>query len=468
MATVDHRWFQPLPKQLAFLRCRERESVYAGGFGSGKTLSGGFRALKAAIDHPGTVGLVARQTYRALEDSTKKVLVDGDDKPAIFAEELGYWVAGDFKFVFHNGSEVLFRSFQDSNEEKILGPNYGFIYVDELTECSERIWRALMSRLRHPAGPEQAWGTTNPNGHDWVWKRFHLDAGKPQGPLFHAPSEENTHLSRTYIAWLRSQPLEWQKRYVDANFDTAAGMIWEEWDRNVHVVSSDVDARLGYDWRRFESLDHGRRNPTAYLQCVVDPEGFMLVEDEYYNPGIVSVHATAIVAKRTGRTWGAIVSDPQVFVADAYGNTPAAAYSKLGIRMIPADNAVGAGLGRVSEWLMRRPDREFPSWHEWAGTLGPDGKGSPLLFVHERCTSLLEEIPNYVWRDLSPSQEDTRDQPEEPRKKDDHACDALRYAVMSQPKPNPAPAEKIESDSRRDERYEDRREFSAGILQTTF
>jgi hypothetical protein len=45
------------------------------------------------------------------------------------------------------------------------------------------------------------------------------------------------------------------------------------------------------------------------------------------------------------------------------------------------------------------------------------------------------EIPDYRWADLSPSVEDKRDQPEEPRKKDDHACDAMRYGVMSRARP---------------------------------
>jgi len=464
---ADLSWFEPLPKQLGFMRTAAREAVYAGGFGSGKTLSGGFRALLAAVEHPGTVGLVGRQSYGALRDNTQKVILEGDDKPPIIPPELiaARSEKGGTSITLHNGSEILFRSFQDWNETKLLGPNYGFVYIDELTECTERVWLAFLSRLRHPAGPEQAWGSTNPNGHDWVWRRFHSESGQAESGslLVHAPTEENIHLSTTYVAWLRSQPREWQKRYVDASFDTAAGMIWDEWQREVHVVPKTV--AIEYDWRRFESLDHGRRNPTAYLQWVIDPDGFCLVYDEYYSPGLVSQHATAIAVTRGARQWGPVIADRQVFTADAYGNTPAAEYGKHGITMLAADMDVSAGLLRVAELLLRHPERVFPAWHPWAGTLGPDGRGSPLLFVSERCSALLAEIPNYVWRDLSPTLEARQNQPEEPRKLNDHACDALRYGAMSRPRPNPLPDEVREQ---RTEPASERRAISAGVLERTF
>ena len=462
---LDLRWFGPLPKQLTFLRSPAREAVYAGGFGSGKTLSGGFKALLAALEHPGTVGLVGRQTYGALRDNTQKVLLEGDDKPPIIPPELVATRSekGGTSVTLHNGSEILFRSFQDWNETKLLGPNYGFVYVDELTECTEKVWLAFLSRLRHPAGPEQAWGTTNPNGHDWVWRRFHPDSGQAESDtlLVHAPSEENVHLSDTYMAWLRSQQPEWQKRYVDANFDTAAGQIWDEWNRTVHVVPP---FEVPYQWTRFESLDHGRRNPTAVLWWAVDPEGNLIVCDGYYEPGLVEQHATAIKTTRGERKWPPIVADPQVFTRGFDGQCVNDEYQRHGIQLQAAANDVAAGLNRVSEWLTRRAGEVFPDWHPYAGTLGPDEQGAPRLYVIDTpgTQDLRREIPDYRWRDLSPSQADKTDEPEEPRKKDDHACDALRYGVMSRARPwAPAPL-------RTDDDPRERRQLSVGLRDRSF
>lgn len=431
---VDQSWFSPLPKQLTFLRSTARECVYAGGFGSGKTLSGGFKALVTALEHPGTVGLIARQTSGALADNTQKIILEGDDKPPVIPAELIAHRSEKHgtSITLHNGSQILFRSFQDWNEKKLLGPNYGFVYIDEATECTERVWLAFLSRLRHPAGPEQAWATTNPNGHDWLWRRFHPDSTDREGvvELVHAPTEENTHLSASYVAWLRSQPKEWQKRFVDANFDTAAGAIWSEWDRNVHVAAP---FRVPDQWKRFESLDHGRRNPTAVLWYAVDEDDNLIVENGYYSPGLIAQHATAILKLRGERKYQQIMADPSVFTKGFDNRSVADDYMKHGIHLMEANNVVAAGLDRVSQLLTRRPGEMFPPWHQYAGTLGPDGLGAPRLYVLDvdGTRDLRREIPDYRWKDLSPTLEARQDQPEEPRKKDDHACDALRYGVMA-------------------------------------
>lgn len=465
---IDLRWFQPLSKQRLFLRTTSQESCYAGGVGSGKTLSGGFKVLLTALENPGTNILIGRQSYRALEDTTKRVLLDGDDKPPVIPRELiETRLEAENTVTLKNGTKLLFRSFQDFNIEKLLSLNLGAVYVDELTEASEKVWLTLLGRLRHPAGPRIAWGTTNPNGHDWVWRRFHPDSGQAVGELFHAPTEENPHLPADYVARLRSMPKEWQRRFVDANFDTAAGQIWEEWDASVHVLAPfDVP----YDWNRFESLDHGRRNPTAVLWWAIDYDGNLLIENGYYQPGLVSQHAAAITKLRGNRKYGAVVADPQVFVRGHDGQSVSDEYKRHGISLVRAANEVSAGLLRVSEWLVRRPGELFPDWHPYGGTLGPDSLGAPRLFVLDNpgTLDLRREIPDYRWKDLSPSAERDRDQPEEPRKKDDHAVDALRYGCQSRPRPTSTPEQREAQSRAREQKRPERRALSAGMLDRDF
>lgn len=77
--------------------------------------------------------------------------------------------------------------------------------------------------------------------------------------------------------------------------------------------------------------------------------------------------------------------------------------------------------------------------------MGEDGLGAPRLFVLDvpGTLDLRREIPDYRWKDVSPTTEIDRDQPEEPRKKDDHACDALRCGVMSSPRPTQTPEQRL-------------------------
>jgi hypothetical protein len=471
---TDLSWFKPVSAQEKFIRTFGKETVYAGGVGSGKTLSGAIKCLYATMKWPGGVGLVGRQTYRALEDTTKKVMLYGDDKPAIFGPELGSYIAGDDKFKMIDGSEILFRSLEDHNIEKLLSLNLSWVYVDELTETTLKVWLTLMGRLRHPSGPRAAWGTTNPNGHDFVWKRFHPDAGvtDPNRSLFIQPTEANTHLSRDYVAHLRTMPREWQKRFLDASFDTASGMIWDMWNSQVHAYDHETVGRLPPSWKRFESMDHGRRNPTAWLWWTVDPDGFLIVEDEYYVEGLLpSQHAPAIRAQRQmvapNIRWGGVIAPPDTFRAAHDGRTVAQEYQEAAeILLIQGNDNVDAGLLRVSEWMSRDKSLEFPDWHPFARTLGPDGLGSPRVFVSRRCANLIGEIPDYRWKDLSPTQERDRDQPEQPRKKDDHAVDAFRYGIMSRPRPYTQITD--ERMARRVERAPRARAESAGLIDKVF
>lgn len=441
----DLDWFVPGRTQNEFINWMGKETVFAGGVGSGKTLAGAFKALMIAHAFPGTVGLVGRQSYRALEDTTKKVMVYGDDKPPVIPDSLvEYKSETENRWLLKCGSEILFRSLEHHNIEKLLSLNLGWVYVDECTEISLRLWLTLMGRLRHPVGPRIIWGSTNPNGHDWIWKRFHPDGGAPVGKIFIQPTSENAlHLAPDYMDMLMSMPEQWKKRFVFANFDTAAGMIWDMWDRDVHIYKRDEVGILPPAWKRFESMDHGRRNPTAWLWWVVDPEGNLIVEDEYYVAGkLPTDHAISVSAKRAmispGIRYGPAMTGADSFRQDHSGKTVAGEYFDAArIVLSPANDNVEAGLLRVAEWMTRSESRTFPKWHPWAGTLGPDGKGSPKLFVSDRAEHLISEIPDYRWDDLSPSSEENRDQPEKPRKKDDHACDALRYGVMSRARPVP-------------------------------
>lgn len=441
---ADLTWFKPTDVQLDFINTGPpvRETIYAGGIGSGKTLSGGFKALAASLNYPGTVGLVGRQTYRALEDTTKKVLLDGDDKPPVIPPELvAHRDDRENRVILKNGSEILFRSLEDWNTEKIRSLNLGWAYVDECTESTLKIWLELVGRLRHPAGPGQVWGTTNPNGHDWVWKRFHADGGTNAGPLFHQPTHGNPYLPPGYLEHLMTMPTEWVKRMVLGSFDTASGAIWDMWHRQIHVVDKQIVKTMPARWWRFRAMDHGRRNPTAVEWFLVDNDGFLIVGGEHYEDGkLPSYHAPIVRAKdemfAPGIPFGPVIAPPDCFRMDLNGNTVADEYLRsAGLILKLANDNVEAGLLRVAEWLNRDPLLDFPEWHEYGGTKGPDKLGSPRLFVSDACTALIEEIPEYVWRELQPSQEEKVNAPEEPRKLRDHAVDALRYGVMSRPRP---------------------------------
>ncbi len=84
--------------------------------------------------------------------------------------------------------------------------------------------------------------------------------------------------------------------------------------------------------------------------------------------------------------------------------------------LILANNAVSAGIDRIKERLKINPK-----------------SGKPTLFIFDTCTNLVDELIKYRWAEQPPGQIATKNEKEDPVKKDDHSCDALRYAIMSRP-----------------------------------
>jgi phage terminase large subunit len=81
-----------------------------------------------------------------------------------------------------------------------------------------------------------------------------------------------------------------------------------------------------------------------------------------------------------------------------------------GLHTLPAENEIMPGISAVCEKL------KF------------DADGKPSLYIDKKCKNLIHELENYRY---SKKTGENGSYTETPAKKDDHACDALRYAVYS-------------------------------------
>jgi hypothetical protein len=85
------------------------------------------------------------------------------------------------------------------------------------------------------------------------------------------------------------------------------------------------------------------------------------------------------------------------------------------VSLEPGPNDWLAGVNRVKEWLKLQPQ--------------PSGDMKPKLFVSQSCTNTLREFNTYRVKEQTEKMTEAKDPKEEPRKKDDHAMDALRYFI---------------------------------------
>jgi hypothetical protein len=159
----------------------------------------------------------------------------------------------------------------------------------------------------------------------------------------------------------------------------------------------------------------------------VDQDGNILVFDEYYRKGLVSDHTRSIDEQFELGAMDELVADPSIWdknrEKDGMEWSVADEYDERGIYLTRANNSREAGWNRVGEFF--RSDKEH--FHPFM-----EKKGAPRLYISKRCRNLLTELPEYIWKKTS---DDSSNPKEEARKLNDHACDALRYGVMTRPSP---------------------------------
>jgi hypothetical protein len=187
----------PTVKQQAFLRCNEREAMFGGAAGGGKSDA----LLMAALQHvdvPGYSALILRRTFAdlslpgAIMERSRTWLSQTD----------AHWNERDKVWTFPSGAKLQFGFCETPNDVyRYSGAEFQFIGIDELTQWEERTYRFLLSRLRRPKEgplskvPIRMRSATNPGGigFEWVKNRF-VDPGAPDRPFFPSKIDDNPHL----------------------------------------------------------------------------------------------------------------------------------------------------------------------------------------------------------------------------------------------------------------------------------
>lgn len=194
--------YKLLKAQREFLEIPHKYSldvaVYQGGYGSGKTFAGSLLGILLALKYPGVRGLVGAQTYTLVRDTTLQSYFEHLENVG-FVEDVDYeWSSSLQKLTFQNGSEILFRHFDEPNKLKSL--NLGFVEIEEMSDIPYDTFKVLLSRMRQRA--RKAWnnftyrifGHTNPEmNRGWVYNTF-VDNPAPNYRLISAPTTQNIYL----------------------------------------------------------------------------------------------------------------------------------------------------------------------------------------------------------------------------------------------------------------------------------
>lgn len=429
--------YRPHVKQEMFHSSDAKRRLYIGGNRSGKTTGGVIEDLW---------WLTGRHPYRKTPEPPVRGRVVGVDflngiQKIILPEfqrwtpvsdlRGGSWTTAYDKLErvlhFENGSFVEFMSY-DQDLDKFAGTSRNFIHFDE--EPPEDIYTECRLRLVDTGG--DLWLTMTPvEGMTWIYDKIYLPGqrGENRIKVIEVAIEENPHLNITEIQEVLSE-LDADEREArgKGKFVQLGGLIYKHFDPEPgghHVLKEVIIPPK--DWLWGASLDHGFNNATAWLWHAVNPDGRVLTFYEHYQSGwTIDSHAKEVLRigiEHFQRPPDFYIGDPSIRNTDPItGTSIQQEYTKYGIPIILGNNDVSAGIVRVAGYLKERADG-IPNWR-----------------VTPNCLNLIKEMQRYRWKTYANRKlQNSNNAQETPHKKDDHACDSLRYFIMSRPDLTPAP-----------------------------
>ena len=233
------------------------QSRYQGGFGSGKTFSCSLLGILLCKKFPGIRGLVGAQTYTLVRDTTLQSYFEHLDNFGL-TEGIDYeWSNSTQKLTFKNGSEILFRHFDEPNKLKSL--NLGFVEIEEMSDTPYSTFKMLLGRMRQTVKSEwknfryRIFGHTNPEFHrGWVYKTF-VEEYKPNYRLISAPTTQNKFLPDGFCDELKKlYDDEYYRIFVLAqNGMYDSGLVVKDFsDKNVKEIKyqQDMDLHISCDF----------------------------------------------------------------------------------------------------------------------------------------------------------------------------------------------------------------------------
>lgn len=385
-------------KQLLSIReATAQVNVWCGSIRSGKTVSSLLRyLLRCSRPTRGGEAVIVGRT----RDAAWRNVIGPLQDPNVVGSEVAAQVVGNYGAPTVNvfGRRVFVMGASDVKAELTLrGLTVEVAYVDEITTIPELFFIQLLGRMSVDGA--QLFGTTNPDSPQHWLKTKYLDriTDLPHWRRWHFTMADNPGLSEEYK---RAKELEftglWYRRFIKGEWVQAEGAVYETWDEDRHAVTDLPDNLIPLS----VGVDYGTTNPTRgeYLAYGGDPIRLYVTAEWAPGRGTEAQRSAELRAWLTDR-------DPVPWVAV----DPAAAGFRHQLftdglsNVAPASNAVLPGIRVISSLL-----------------------AADRLRVHASCTELIKEIPGYMWDPKA-----TLRGEDAPIKVNDHACDAIRYAVYT-------------------------------------
>jgi phage terminase large subunit len=229
--------------------------------------------------------------------------------------------------------------------------------------------------------------------------------------LYDHVKKDWTPFGVSYIAKLDMLTGVRKKRYRYGIWAAAEGMIYTEWNPDVHMIDH---FKVPADWLRIWLVDFGFTNPFVWQCWAVNPDGICYRTAELYRTQLLVEDACAVI-----KAWR-IENDepaPVKIICDWDAEDRATFERHMGMETIAASKSVSDGIQAVKSMLKIQENHKPRIMYMRDSSIEVDQN----LVEAMKPFSSEQEFESYEW---------SSSKKEQPRKEDDHGMDLVRYLAQ--------------------------------------
>jgi len=281
--------------------------------------------------------------------------------------------------------------------ETLRGQKFDLLVLDEVA-MMRNFWSMWQEVLRPTLTDNegQAIFISTPKGFNHFYELYNKESSDKDYQSFHFTSYDNPYLLPAEIDKAKLEVTEdrFAQEYL-ADFRKTEGLVYKEFDRTRHLFE-DKDIKNIAMIDSFAGLDFGFTNPCALISIKKDYDGHYWVIGEWYKNNKTEDEVAEYVA---ALNFPRVYPDPE-----SPSGIEALKRRRVNVReVIKNKDSIKSGIEKIRNLFKENK-----------------------LRIHRNCENLIFELETYSY----PDKKDLRNAEENPIKENDHALDALRYALM--------------------------------------
>ena len=297
---------------------------------------------------------------------------------------------------FGGTSKIVLRGWE--SVETLRGQAFDLLVLDEISSY-RNFWVNWQEVLRPTLTDRkgQCLFISTPKGFNHFYDLYNLEIKDKDYASFHFSSYDNPHIPSEEIDKAKQELTEdrFAQEYL-ADFRKTEGLVYKEFSRDRHLFKGEYQDVMKGLVKTISGVDFGFTNPCAVLTIRKDKDSRYFVCKEYYQRGNTDAQIADYVLSQA---FNLVYPDPE-----SASGIEELKRKGVNIREVVKNrDSVRNGINQVRELFKAN-----------------------RLFIHESCYNLIWELETYSY----PEKKADHNEEENPIKENDHALDALRYALM--------------------------------------